>query len=474
MKEQILALESTDDLHSLRDKIARAQAGRLVLVWAALEEPLNRRLDVVLMKRWAAMVGSELAIVSPDEAVRRLARSAGVPCHASLTESALAALAPHPQLEGARSSPRIRKPRLPSPRSGRPRPLPPAVRIILFAAAVLSVAAVFLLLLPAARLTAVFPSRNVDAGGSFDSSWCSMLRSRLTLSDRRPTSGRALAPTAYAKGTVILINISNRVLAISAGLQVASESGITFETLEGLVLQAGKSGPAAVRAVEPGPSSNLPAGKVSRVLGPLSLSLNVENPAPLSGGQQGWRSVVTAWDWEALEKELSDRIRNEAESSLRALAGEGRMVVENSLQVELDPLDEPDLPVNSPADSLGLTLHAAASLLVCPADRIQSTALEILGSRLHPGETLSADSLTMRLSQNAAGGIDLAASGLAVEIPDRNAMSFALRGQTPDRAALILRERFHALAVPGIERTPGWFPLLPLFPYQIEILAEAE
>jgi hypothetical protein len=342
----------------------------------------------------------------------------------------------------------------------------------LFSAAVISIAAVILLLLPSARIHAVFPSRTVEAAGRLDPALCSEIKTRITLSERRTTSGRILAPTAYATGKVKLSNISSRALNLSAGLRVASDSGVEFEVLEGFLLPPGKSHISPVRAVEPGPSGNLAAGKIARVLGPLALSMKAENPEAVSGGDEAWRNAVSKADWEALQNSLAEKIRDQASSSLQALAGGSRMAVEQSLRVEFEPLDQPDLPVNTPADTVGLTLHAAASLRACPADPVRLHAVEFLGSRLQPGETLSADGLSIRLTENDEGGIDLAASGRAVELPDRNAVAMALRMQSAAGAESILRGRFRALEVTRIDRIPAWFPLLPLFPYQIEVAAE--
>lgn len=474
MKEQILTLENTDDLHSLRDKIARAQAGRLVLLWPALEEPVSRRLDLALMKSWAALAGSELIVVSADEAVRRLARAAGVPAYPNLTASALAGLSTRPPAKKRFPSFRSKRPPPAPPRESRRRSLPPAVRFACFTAAVLSVAAVFVLLLPSARLRVVFPSRTLDASLAIDPSVCTELALKLSLSDRRATSGRVLAPTAYAGGNVRLTNFSSRVLTLPAGIRVASEDGILFETVDGAVLSPGQSQISAVRAVAPGPSANLAAGKIKRVLGPLALSIKVENPEPAAGGLETWRYAVSQADLDSLRGALSEQADQEAFDGLKNLAGEGRLLVEESLRVEFDPQDAPDPPVNAPADTVGLTLHAAASMKACPLDGIRSRAENLLKAHLRPGETLFPESVILQLTENAEGGIDLAASGTAVQIPDRNDMVLALRAQTPIQAVSTLQSRFQAVDVPSVALRPGWIQRLPLFPFQIEILAEAE
>jgi hypothetical protein len=124
--------------------------------------------------------------------------------------------------------------------------------------------------------------------------------------------------------------------------------------------------------------------------------------------------------------------------------------------------------------SVGLTLHATASLLACPAEAVRSQALELIRAHLTPGETVSAGTTAVRLAEESEGGITLHASALAVEMPDLQDLTLALRLQSRDQAASILRERFGASAVRGVAISPAWAPMLPLFPYQIQIVAGAE
>jgi hypothetical protein len=474
MKEQILTLESTDDLHSLRDKIARAQAGRLVLMWPALEEPVSRRLELELMKIWAAAGGSELAIVSADPSVRNLARSAGIPAYPNLTASALAGLSTRPPARRDFSAFRSgrRPPAVPPPKINRP-PLSPALRIAVFSAAVLSIASVFLLLLPSARLRVVFPSRTLEASGAVDPALCSMISIQLSLADRRTTSGRVLAPTAYAEGKVRLTNFASRVLNLPAGIRVASGDDVQFDTIGGAIIAPGQSLLVPVRAVDPGPRANLGAGKINRVLGPLALSLKAENPEPTSGGSEAWRNTVSQADLDGLRTALTAQARREAFAGLQNLAGPGRLLVEDSLNLEFDPRDAPDIPVGTPADSIGLALHASAAMKTCPGDAIRMRAVQMLAPLLHAGETLLPESVILQLTGGGENGILLAVAGMAAAIPDRNDMALAVRAQTPGQAVSILRDTFKAVDVPLVELRPGWIPLLPLFPFQIEIAAEA-
>jgi hypothetical protein len=50
----------------------------------------------------------------------------------------------------------------------------------------------------------------------------------------------------------------------------------------------------------------------------------------------------------------------------------------------------------------------------------------------------------------------------------------ALRARTPAQAVSLLKNRFQAVEVPAVDCFPDWLPTLPLFPFQIEIVVEAE
>jgi hypothetical protein len=475
MKEQILSLEPTDDLQSLRDKITRGQAGRLVLLWPALAEPIRRRLDFTLLRRWAAMAGSNLILVSTDSEVHRLAAQAGIPCFLNLKETALHGLSNRNRDKATESpSRRTLRRRSDFARSKLAGPVPPALRIGLFGLAILSLVILFLLLIPSARIHAIFTSRIVSISQPLETALCTEINTRLELSARQNTTGILQVPIAYAKGTVILTNKSSRTLDLPAGIRVSTKAGVLFDTIEGVVIPSGKTQPVRMRAVKPGPSGNLAAGELDHVEGPLGFSLQAANPEPVTGGAQAWRSAVTQADLDGLRSALSEQIRQQAEAGMRNLAAAGRTLVDNSLQLQFDSEDAPDLPVNSASDTIGLTLHAVASAWECPTGMIRSRALDALAAGIAAGETLLPASVTIRLEKNARTAIELQATGRAQKIPDPAAMALALRARTPAQAAAILESRFGARPNPRIDLSPVWLPLLPLFPYQIEISAGTE
>jgi hypothetical protein len=473
LKEQILTLERTDDLHSLRDKILRTQANRLLLLWPALDEPLTRKLDIVLMRRWAGMMGSDLAIVSADPQILKLAARAGILCYANLTVAALAAIS-------AREEPPPRKIEL-RPAGRRPSPpktqsrkrLPLHVRLPLFLAAVLLPLLTVLLSLPASKIRATFPAHTLSASIMLSPSACLPLSLDVEASDRRTTTGRILVPVAYAEGTVLFRNTSDHTLNMPVGLRITSGTGIAFLTTTGFVLPPNGTRTAKIRAVEPGSESNLPAGALTILEGQPSLSLAMNNPEPTTGGASMWRSAVSKNDLDFLRSSLTEKIKAAGEAGMLDLAGSTMTLTKDSLQYLNDPNDLPEFVDHTAADTVGLTLHTRATGLACPNEILSREAKIALDSELQPGEMLFPGSIAFAVQSISSGQVMLLASGKAAQIPAARELLPALRLLTPAAAQTLLQAKYHAVGAASVEIQPGWFPVLPLFPFRMELLLEA-
>ncbi len=79
MKTQIIQLNRNDDSLSVRDKMSWSQTDRILLLWPEHGSVLNRRLDLNLVKRHAASMGAQLALVTYDSEVRFYAKQLGIP-----------------------------------------------------------------------------------------------------------------------------------------------------------------------------------------------------------------------------------------------------------------------------------------------------------------------------------------------------------------------------------------------------------
>lgn len=474
MKEQILALERTDDLHSVHDKILRAQASRLILLWPARETPPFRILDLVLMRRWAATIGSDLVIVSADPAVGKTARQAGIACFPSLSRAALAALAPSPAKLQPTPTHRRHILRPTPPLRQAAQRMPQGYRVGLFCAAIILPLFAIGLSLPDAVIRASFPARTLSASVALPSQACTTLTSNITLSERRAATGRIFVPVAYAEGSAVITNTTDHGLNLPAGLQLSTDQGIVFLTTTGLILPAGRAQNLAIRATEPGPEGNLPAGALTRIDGPMALSLKVVNPSALSGGASQWRTAVTKADLDALYASLSARLLSEAEAGMNALAGSTMSIVRDSLNLDIDPEDKPEFQANTPSETVSWTLHAKASALACLNEMLRIKAEDALKTEILPEETLFPETIQASIQLTSPGRTMLLASGKAARIPDQQELLPALRLRTLGGAETILTDQFHAIGPVSIEIHPDWFPLLPPFVFRMEFLPRAQ
>src|SRR5512140_1085585 len=79
MKTQVIQLLLHDDVISVRDKMSWAKTERILLVFPPHSHILARRLDLRLLQRHAAMLGTQLAIVTRSSELRRAAEETNIP-----------------------------------------------------------------------------------------------------------------------------------------------------------------------------------------------------------------------------------------------------------------------------------------------------------------------------------------------------------------------------------------------------------
>ena len=87
MKTQIILLEPHDDTISVKDKMEWSQTGRVVLVWPARAQLMDRRLDLVLLQRHSGFLGVQIALVTSDPEVRFNAGQLEIPVFRSVRKA---------------------------------------------------------------------------------------------------------------------------------------------------------------------------------------------------------------------------------------------------------------------------------------------------------------------------------------------------------------------------------------------------
>jgi hypothetical protein len=87
MKTSVIQLEHHDDVISTRDKIAGSKSARILLIWPERGAILNRKLDLVLLQRFAQKIGGQLALVTSDADVLFNAAEQGIPIFETAEEA---------------------------------------------------------------------------------------------------------------------------------------------------------------------------------------------------------------------------------------------------------------------------------------------------------------------------------------------------------------------------------------------------
>ena len=493
MKVQILQLDPHDDLASTRDKLAWAQAQRVVLVWPDRARVLRKRLDLVLLRRQAARQGVELGIVTRDPVVLEHAASLGIPSFRSSTR--LPEEIWHSGGGFSLSLPDRPEPRPAAapPQRGQPRTMPTWLRAIVLIVLGTTLLAAAVVLIPSATIT-VYPetleqekiaaltldpqAETPDAAGHVPARQVVLQPSG---SIRVTTTGETLVPGSSAAGEVTFTNLTEELVLVPAGTGVlpAGRPDLRFTTAADVSLPAAHGASASTRVIasEPGTAGNLPAGSLDAIDGPLGLRASVAQPEALTGGTQTERAAVASADHATALRLLSEQLLSQAASEIESQLDEGEALAAASLRVTHTPQREFDRQLGEAADSVGLNLTLEMTGLVYQQDDIDAAAALMLaeqfptGAEAIPGsvawtltstEPTSPDDLLVRVRQR---------SYRPVSIP---MVTRAVRGKRPSDAATSLA------TVPGqaepaqMVMAPAWWPIVPWLDVRIRVQAPWE
>lgn len=300
---------------------------------------------------------------------------------------------------------------------------------------------------------------------------------------RTQTTGRRAEPTNKARGNVTFINRSSREILVPVGTVVATATGnnVQFATTADLLLAPNGRAPAPVEAVLPGPSGNVRAGTITRVEGPLALSLLVANQANFAGGTTAQVGVVTEDDKARLQEQLFEELKQQALERLRArVVGESLVPSESIRYLALSPSFTPF--VGEVSEDLFLSMSVQAVGLNVDRAAVNEAALARLQAAMPPGTRLIADST--RYTMGAVVVEDertlrftMTAEGTLLRGLDAGTVRKAVLGASPDQAARVLEQKFVMGALPQITLGPDWLPYivpvnLPTLPWRIRVIVD--
>ncbi len=173
------------------------------------------------------------------------------------------------------------------------------------------------------------------------------VETEVTITRRTAATGRQVLGISKAVGEVVLINQSEESVTVPRGTIVTTASdtpfliaadvhvpGVTTQYFMGIPvgMQAGQAA-APIEALVPGSSGNVAEGRIVRIVG---FDLDVRNPEPTRGGADTVLQVAAEADLgrarQMVERDADQEVR---EALARQLAGSGKRLLEETLQVQI-------------------------------------------------------------------------------------------------------------------------------------------
>jgi len=504
--QQVIYLEIEDDMPAIRDLLEGAQARRVLLVVPRGSDTFYEPINLRILRRYAANLALEVALVTGDGRVRRLAGEEGVAVMSSVRR-------------GRRSQWRSGTPR----RSAAQRAAAARVeglragrgdqgygdRLIVWAGRILGIL-LFLFLLamvlvlaalvvPQAQVTLV-PFREVvevdlelraDPQAEKASLTNLIIPARVLEAEVEEhgeiaTVNKKDSPDAPAIGSVTFINQAAAPLTTEPGAIVRTATGTTvrFRTVTTATLPAavGATADAQIESLAPGPVGNVPAATITEVETPgLRGKVRVINEQATQGGGVKQVGVVTRADMDRLKAQVLQQLQQRAFAELEQQLGEGEFMPPESMSVEI-LAEVYDQFLDAEADVLGLQMRILASGTAVDRANANGLAYEALKERIPSTYELQSEEITFQVDEETLameGRVVVlqvkASAPLIVEL-DPGEVRAAVAGLKADEASQVLSESFALDAPPVVQILPDWIKRwewldhVPRLPFRIQVV----
>ncbi len=495
MKIQVIQLSQYDDSISVREKMSWSQAARILLVWPERGKVLNTRLELNLVGRHAASLGAQVAIATPDLQARFFANQLGIPVFANAMDAQETEwghfenlkLKQHDDHQQAKLN-NLYDASHPKSPAWLDYPLVKVFCLLLIVGAML---ALVIFLLPGAKITLtpkvesqvmVFEVIPDPATSSINYSTGSLPVYYATVTvegqDSEKSSGSVNIPGQPAVGEVEFTNDGGQVMIIKPGAIISTVGPnkisfmITPQADTSIFPYETVSLP--VRAIEPGLSGNLAAGKLAVIQGNLDPDLSVTNPEATTGGTERTVAAPTEDDITNLRQHLTGNLMQAAWLKLQSALPAGDLLVTTTI-TNVATMTETIFPaIGEPGNLLTLSLTMKVEAQALSNQTLSQLVSPIMDAYTPNGYAPRPDSLvfsglgypnigadgkthwTIRAARKINAVIP---TGQAAEMVRGSSVSLAV-----DRLSTFPLER-----KADIKLAPGWWPILPLLAMRIEV-----
>lgn len=518
--QQIIKLEDTDDITSIRNRIdfalppvviptgpnggqgsGKVEKQRLLLVVPRKNKALQSLVNMKLLARAAKTQAVEIAVASDDPTVRDFAKEAGVKIFGSLQTAkwtgwvtantpiawpdetlppVMPTPVPPPVAEEKKGGKRAKKKKYKVVKgSGRVGIFQQLGALVLLALLAVGVVVGALVLLPQATVTIIPVAKPLETNlvvkadptaKSVDFKTLTFpartAQVELALSGEIETIKTELAPVGNAEGTVTFINRTDKAQLIPISTTLATSAGEPLEFITAIttVIPAGAGAtttPTLVMAVEPGPKGNVGPGKINRFVDPTyNVVARVINEQALAGGSMEPAKVVVQDDKERLEAYLRQKVQQEGLAQLQASLGEQEFISPETVQVIVLDVKYREFAGDF-SDTFGGEMQAVVRGTVVGGYNANRLALAALQAQVPPGYQLDTKGLHFGAGevldiQEQTVTFRILASGLAVPVIDAHKVADEIAWRPIGEAQDLLNQHYDLATVPGVELQPGW------------------
>jgi hypothetical protein len=530
--QQIIKLEDTDDITSIKNRIdfaltspvlapneqmgRRPDKQRLLLFVSHKNKALQSLVHMKLLARAVQTRVAEVALVSDDPLVRDYAKEAGIKVFGSLrsakwagwatkdtpvvaAEEALAPAAAFPE-EGIKEKRRIKQKRYKVVKgSGRVNVWQQLGALLLLVILATGVVVGTLALLPQATVTLTPVARTLEtnlvvkadpAAKNVDFKTlvfpARTAQVELALAGEIETVETELAPVGNAAGTVTFINRTDASQLIPMSTTIAASAGepIEFITAYTVIVPSGVGAvatPTLVTATEPGPKGNVGPGKINRFVDPaFNLLVRVVNEQGFSGGVMEPAKVVVQDDKARLEAYLRQQIQQKGLEQLQASLAEQEFISPETLQVIVLDVKYREFAGDF-SNTFGGEMQAVVRGTVVGGYNANRLALAALEKQVPPGYELDLRGLQFGAGevlevQDQTVTFRILASGRAIPVIDQIKVSQDIAWLPIGEAQAKLNQQYDLVTVPGVELEPIWFVewlgRLPFSPFRINVIVK--
>jgi len=488
MKTALIPVDSLDDLAALSDKIAWAKAPRAMLLWPPHGCEVRDALDFVRLRRAADRLGTQIALITRQRRLRRVAASVGIPVFSTRQAALRKAWRWRPL-----RAPRRRRRHLEALRALARRPWPwerlsPARRWIVFSLGLFAVLVLAAFIFPKAEIT-LTPQTTVHRfdlkavigpdyaaptdDGHLPARWVS---ATVSGSASRGASGHTAFPERSATVMLTFTNLTAHPVTVPVGARVRSRHNdrVIFAVTKAGTLpgRANAEIRLPAQAVQRGETTNRPAHDLIIVEPPLAFAVLADNPMPAHGGRDRQVPAPSDDDYRRLEADLRADMAAQALAKIQQQFPHA-LVILPSLEAESDLERTFDPPDGQPANTLRLTLRTRYRVLIVSRENLRALGKLIARPHVPNGQRLAAlevipDRAGPRPAREGYTWVLHVRAAFAPPVDVVMAQRLT-RGRSPAAARRQLERVLPLAAPPQIRRFPSWWPLLPWLSLRIQI-----